>query len=151
MPVVCAHTSLVSQLIVTQHSVWRRDISSVVNDMGSQSSDRDFFVDLSPVAEYIYTMMISFRDQETIPVISISPSLAWLNIRLSYRIEGSIDPDTFEKGMHQIKLLAVRVEEVGGKLEIEREDIPVISHKILAEKVERTANDLRAMHSQSSI
>jgi hypothetical protein len=95
------------------------DISSLVNEMCSQSSDRDFFVDFSPAAELIYGMMISYQDQETIPVIAINTSLAWLNVRLSYRIKRSIDPETLEKGMDQIKSLVARVEELGGNLAFE--------------------------------
>ena len=82
------------------------------------------------------------KQQETIPIIAINPNLAWLNVNLSYRIQRSIDPETFEKGMDQLKSLAERVEEIGGNLAIERLDIPLISHKILAEKVEHTANNL---------
>ena len=121
------------------------DISHLIQFI-TEDSKRDFFVDLAPIAEFVYKFMAQNQDNVTTSIIEVNPQLTWLNIQLAYRLNKCDDFIAIEEGIDQIKSLVGRIADLGGNLVVNKKDVPVVPLSALKEKVLITANE-RVRHS----
>lgn len=113
------------------------NLTSRLQDKGDKG---DVFVESPMVIKDLYDAMIVYRFNKVLPVLELRLTLPWMSCQAFCYCSNADRVDLLEKLLPRIEDLAARAEEVNGKLELIRIELPVVPSADLAGKVEKSAN-----------
>lgn len=116
-------------------------VDSIAIRMASEDSGEDLFSESSTLMSDIYFLMLTYRKKETIPIVWLKIILPWLKVQSWYYAENPNDTESVDDCLDIIQSLKERVNEVGGKLVIEKKELSVIPVDVLAQKIKITGNE----------
>lgn len=89
----------------------------------------------------LYFIIFNYRNKETIPIVQIKITMPWLNIIFMYYAEDPNNVTPIENCLSKIDPLRERAEKVGGNLDVEKKEIPVIPFDKLTYFIEHHENE----------
>lgn len=117
------------------------NLENTAERMAKSGLDEDVFVEGPPIVEDLYELMMDYRHKEKMPLVWIKLILPWQNVHTWFYSENPDDNEPIESCLREVAPLRVRANELGGDLITEKKEIPVAPFEILAQKVEKTANE----------
>jgi len=102
----------------------------------------DVFAGSPLVLADVYNLMLEHRNLEFATLIRIELTLPWLRAQSWFYQREPNDPGGLERCAQRIEAMALRTQEFGGNLTMERKAIPVVPAEALARKVESSANEM---------
>lgn len=117
------------------------DMNGILRKLSSSSLEEDIFVDTRSVIDRLYFMMIRYRNEEVIPIIRMRLNFPWMKSKTWVFSENPIESMVIDNCVVNLDPLVERTHKLGGELLAEKINIAVISVKLLAEKIEKTANE----------
>lgn len=119
------------------------DLDGITTKMMSENPDEDVFVETFPLIEGLYNLMLLYKDKQKMAVVQIKISLPWLNVQSFHHATNPDDTKSINICLDETKSLKERANEIGGggKLLVEKKELPVVPVEVLAQKIERTDNE----------
>jgi len=117
------------------------DLVSIATKMAYKSSDEDIFVESPMIVKDLYFLMVDYQGKETMPIIVVKIILPGLNVQSCFYAENPNYAKPISSCLRKIEALKERVNEIGGKLLVEKKELPIVPVELLAQRVEHTANE----------
>ncbi|MDF5739194.1 MULTISPECIES: hypothetical protein [unclassified Nostoc] len=84
----------------------------------------------------LYKAMLDYRDNETIPVVSVKFDLDWLKVKFWYYPEKPSFINAIDDLIQKLAVIKARTHEINGDLTIELENVKLIPVEILTNKIQ---------------
>lgn len=118
------------------------DFNELCIKFANQNLEEDIFEENPPgILEKLYFLMLDYRFEKTIPVLQMRINLLGITGLYLYYVPNPTNLDDLDTFLQNVEPLKKRADEVGGKLLVEKKEIPVVSVEVLTKKVEFTKNE----------
>lgn len=120
------------------------DIKSVSEKLAKL--DEDVFSETPGITQELYFLMLENQNASSLEISKLIVNLPWLELQLSLILKKNTNDNIHTPFSHYIKDSVLNnISDIGGRLTIETDSIPVIPIEKLIKSVEKTANERSRM------
>jgi hypothetical protein len=117
------------------------DTNSILEKLSTLQIEEDIFVNMPSIINRLYFIMVTYRNEGVIPIIQINLSFPWMKFKKWYVSENPTAAKYIDGCLGYLDPLVERTNRVGGELLATKVNVVVIPVDIIAEKIEKTANE----------